>query len=85
MIDKQLIGTITCEVTTNNKGNIYSDLPDNSEKGFEELLSKNYNLIAKGWGVLKNHKIEKIPDDAWEMDCKWSLKKSEIRKADLSL
>ena len=76
MIDEKKIGTITCEVAKNDKINIYKDLPDNSEKGFEELLKLNYMLIAKGWGALKDNTFDKIPDDAWEMDCKWKLKTS---------
>lgn len=74
MIDNKQIGTITCEVTKNGKKNIYKDLPDNSENGFAELLDKNYQLVAKGWGVLKDGRFENIPDSAWEMDCKWKLR-----------
>ena len=74
MIDKKLIGTITCEVTKNNKRNIYSDLPDNSENGFAKLLDSNYFLIAKGWGALKDYTFDYIPESDWEMDCKWKLK-----------
>lgn len=69
-----MIGTITCEVTKNERGNIYYDLPDNSEKGFEDLLKANYELIAKGWGYLKDHKFDKIPDNVWEFDCRWRSK-----------
>lgn len=75
MIDKKQIGRITCEVTKNEKGNVYDDLPDNSENGFSKLLNDNYKLIAKGWGVLKDNKYDKIPEDAWEMDCRWIVKK----------
>jgi len=74
MIDKKQIGRITCEVTKNEKGNVYNDLPDNSENGFSKLLNDNYKFIAKGWGVLKDNTFDKIPEDAWEMDCRWILK-----------
>ncbi|MBA7588916.1 hypothetical protein ES708_30987 [subsurface metagenome] len=37
LIDKKMIGTITCEVTKNDKRNIYSDLHDNTENGFNKL------------------------------------------------
>jgi FkbM family methyltransferase len=74
MIDNKMIGTITCEVTKNEKGNIYYDLPDNSEKGFEDLLKANYELIAKGWGYLKDNKFDRIPDNVWEFDSRWRLK-----------
>jgi FkbM family methyltransferase len=74
MIDNNMIDTISCEVTKNDRQNIYYDLPDNSENGFASLLSDNYDLIAKGWGILKNNKIDKIPDDVWEMDCRWRVK-----------
>ncbi len=73
-IDQKQIGRITCEVTKDGIGNVYSDLPDNSETGFSELLDANYRLISKGWGVLKDNRFEKIPEDAWEMDCRWILK-----------
>lgn len=76
MIDQRKIGTITCEVTKDDKCNIYKNLPENSESGFADLLNENYELIARGWGVLKNNKFERIPEDAWEMDCKWILKNS---------
>ncbi len=76
MIDERRIDTIICEVARNDKGNVYCDLPDNMEKEFEELLRDNYRLVAKGWGVLKDGQFEEIPDGAWEMDCKWRLKRS---------
>lgn len=74
MINNKNIGSITSEVTKNGKHNIYKDLPDNSEVGFESLLGVNYKLVARGWGALKDGVVEEIPDDAWEMDCKWSRK-----------
>jgi len=74
MIDNKQIGTIRCEVTKDKYKNIYHDLPDNSERGFLELLTDNYQLIAKGWGILKDYKFDKISESAWEMDCKWKLK-----------
>ncbi len=74
MIEHKKIRTITSEVAKNEKINIYRDLPDNSENGFASLLNENYQLIAKGWGVLEDNTFETIPDDAWEMDCKWRLK-----------
>lgn len=73
-IDQKKIRTITCEVTKNGKRNIYKDLPSNTENDFEQLLSDNYKLVARGWGVLKDGKIEKIPENLWEMDCKWQTK-----------
>lgn len=76
MIDQREICTITCEVTKDDKCNIYKDLPDNSESGFADLLNENYALIARGYGALKDNKFENIPEDAWEMDCKWKLKNS---------
>jgi FkbM family methyltransferase len=75
MIEEKKIGAITCEVTKNEKGNIYSDLPDNSEMGFESLLRNNYKLVAKGNGILKDNKYDFIPEIYWEMDCKWKVKK----------
>ena len=74
MIDEKNIGTITCEVAKDDKKNVYSDLPDNSKSGFEKLLNTNYELIASGWGALIDNKFDVIPNDEWEMDCKWRLK-----------
>lgn len=75
MIDKKQIGSIKCEVTKDEYKNIYYDLPDNSEAGFKNLLGDNYELVAKGYGILKDYKFDTIPEDAWEMDCKWKVKK----------
>ena len=74
MIVQKKIKTITCEVTKDEQGNIYSDLPDNSKSGFERLLNRNYKLISTGWGILKDNRFEPIPENAWEMDCKWILR-----------
>jgi len=73
MLDNRQIGTIRCEVTKDKYKNVYLDLPNNSEKGFQELLNENYQLIAKGLGILSPHKFDKIPEDVWEMDCMWNL------------
>jgi FkbM family methyltransferase len=75
MIEKRQIGSIKCEVTKDAYKNIYKDLPDNSESGFRELLEGNYELVAKGRGLLMDYKFDKIPEEAWEMDCKWKLKR----------
>ena len=72
-INKRKIGSITCEVTKNEKKNVYK-LPDNSEAGFHTLLQENYTLVAKGWGVLNDNQFGDIPDGSWEMDCKWRVK-----------
>lgn len=77
LIDTKKIGCITSEVTIDSKKNIYSDLPDNSEKGFEKLLSNNYQLVSKGWGVLKDGEFKKVPDDWWEMDCRWRTREDK--------
>ncbi|NWH05783.1 FkbM family methyltransferase [Desulfobacter latus] len=74
MIEKKQIGNIKCEVTKDIYKNIYSDLPDNSETGFNKLLNDNYKMISRGHGLLVDNKFEKISDDVWEMDCKWTLK-----------
>ena len=74
MIDKKRIGTIKCEVTKDKFKNIYYDLPDNSETGYVNLVGENYELVAKGYGLLKNCQFDRIPEKAWEMDCKWKVK-----------
>jgi len=76
-IDAGKIGCITSEVAKDEKGNIYSDLPDNSEQGFDNLLNDNYRLVSKGAGILKDGVFKDVPDDWWEMDCKWCLKESK--------
>lgn len=76
MIAGGKIRPITCEVTKDGKHNIYSDLPDNTESGFFELLKDNYELIAKGSGFLVDNQMDRVPDSMWEMDCKWKLKES---------
>jgi FkbM family methyltransferase len=73
-IENKKIECIVSEVAKNEKGNIYDGIPDNSFNGFEKLLNKNYNLNAKGIGLLKQGKFDSIPDEYWEMDCMWKLK-----------
>lgn len=73
-IDERRIGTITVEVTREDKRNIYKDLPSNAESGFIALLGRNYDLVAMGFGVLAEYWFEDIPADAWEADCRWRLK-----------
>jgi FkbM family methyltransferase len=75
MISARKIGTITCEVAKDARQNIYADLPDNSESGFAALLSNDYELVATGWGSsLEDNYSEEIPEEWWEMDCKWRAK-----------
>lgn len=74
-IDAKKIGTITCEVAKNERGNVYKNLRDNSEAGFEKLLGANYECVAKGWGLLRDGDFSGTPHDWWEMDCKWVVKK----------
>jgi FkbM family methyltransferase len=78
LIDKRKIMTITCEVTKNDHQNIYKDLPDNSESGFNQLLNDNYECIAKGWGVLQDGNFKGVPNHWWEMDCKWKARESRL-------
>ena len=73
-IERRRIGTITCETTKDGKPNIYMDLPDNTESGFRELLTDNYKLVARGWGRLEEGVFSDVPEEWWEMDCKWRAK-----------
>jgi FkbM family methyltransferase len=73
-IENKKIKTITSEVTKNKYGNVYMNLADNSEDGFNELLGKHYRLVAKGWGVLKENVFKEVPEEWWEMDCMWKAK-----------
>jgi FkbM family methyltransferase len=68
---------ITSEVAKNEYINTYEGLPDNSEEGFDQLLSKNYLLISKGWEDLKENRFREVPDAWWEMDCMWKLKENQ--------
>lgn len=72
-IDKKKIKNITCEVIKNINKSTYN-LPDNSEKGFNLLLNDNYECVAKGYGVLKDGEFNDVPEEWWEMDCKWKAK-----------
>ena len=58
-IDEKKIETITCEITKDKYGNIHKDLPDNSETGLHHLLSKNYEIVARG--ILQEGKVLEIP------------------------
>jgi FkbM family methyltransferase len=71
-IDNKKINYITCEVAKDR--NIYNDIGDNSEKAFNIFLSNNYQLVAKGFGILRNGELHNVPDGCWEMDCKWQKK-----------
>lgn len=72
-INNGKIGTITSEVTKDKYLNIYSNLPNNNESGFNQLLSNNYELVAKGEGILKEGEFNEVPESWWEMDCMWKL------------
>ena len=71
MLEQGLIGSVKCEVALDAYGNVYSDLPDNSESGFAALLGERYQLVARGGGLLSDGQFDAIPEKAWEMDCKW--------------
>lgn len=74
-ITNKLINYITSEVAKNEYKNIYANIPDNSEAGFEALLTGNYTLCAKGIGLLQPNTFEPIPAHYWEMDCMWQVNK----------
>jgi FkbM family methyltransferase len=74
LIDNRQISDITCEVSKDKFGNIYKDVPENSESGFKQLLNENYECVARGWGVLDDGEFNEVPEGSWEMDCKWRLK-----------
>jgi len=78
MINQRKIGRITSEVAKNKYGNVYKDLPDNSEDGFNNYLANNYECIAKGWGKLKDGTFNEVPEHWWERDCRWQLRKQTI-------
>lgn len=74
LLDARRIGAITCEVAKDRNRNIYKDLPDNNESGFQALLGDQYQLVARGCGLLRDGEFKDVPDSWWEMDCKWRLK-----------
>ena len=73
-IDKKKIENITCEVNKDKYGNLHKNLPDNTEQGFHNLLDKNYELIAKGEGILESGKFEENSIEDWTIDCMWKVK-----------
>ena len=73
-IRNRKIASITCETTKDGRSNLYKDMPDNSESGFKAFLSPDYTLAATGWGYLEDGVFEKVPEDWYEMDCKWKRK-----------
>lgn len=78
LISNKLIETIQCEVGKNDKKPIYlNEFKDrqNYEDNFETLLSKNYDKISTGWGVLEDYKFENVPETWCEHDVKWKVKK----------
>lgn len=79
-IEAGRIGSITCEVSLDSKRNPYHDLPDNSERGFEELLKENYVRVACGTHDLKDGVFAPVPDGWWEMDCRWRCKRAHSRQ-----
>ena len=74
MIENRKISRITVETTRDDRRNIYSDLPDNSESGFRQLLSRNYKLVATGYGILEDYWFADFDEGSWEIDCKWRLR-----------
>lgn len=77
LIKRRKIGSISCETSKDIHKNIY-ELGDNSESGFRELLQENYDLVAKGWGILTDGDFEEVDENWWELDCKWKLKENTI-------
>ncbi len=73
------IDEITSEVAKSR--NPYADLPDNSLKGFEELLGADYELVAQGWSVLEDG-VFRPPEGYWEMDCRWRLRPPGVSVSD---
>ena len=78
-IDQRKIGTIICETTKDKYGtNRFEGLPNNNFTGFKNLLSKNYECIAKGNSkmncILQDNVWDETPDSWWLFDCKWRLK-----------
>jgi FkbM family methyltransferase len=74
LINQKKIQYITCETTKDGKKNIYHDLPSNEFHQFQNLLSKNYKVVGKGWGIVNDGQINEVPEDWWEFDCRWKLK-----------
>lgn len=70
-INQGRIEWITCETTKNGKHNIYHDLPSNELLEFEKLLGENYKMVGCGWGIVKDGEFADVPNEWWEMDCRW--------------
>jgi FkbM family methyltransferase len=74
LIEQKKIKRISSEVAKDEKENIYEGLPLNNLSAFNDLLSDNYKLVAKGEGILKEGEFNEVPEGWWEMDCMWKVK-----------
>lgn len=74
MIESRRIGSIQCEVAKDEHVNVFSDLAPNHERGFKDLLGDHYDLVGRGWGLLRDGQFQEVPEDWWEMDCKWRVR-----------
>lgn len=75
MIEQGRITAITSEVAKDGRRNIYGSLPSNEFKDFQVFLGDRYELVAQGWGQLTDGVFADVPEEWWEMDCRWRLKK----------
>jgi len=74
-IDRGAIGSITCEVSRDDRPEGYLDAPRNNMAGFSALLSARYLLTASGWGtLLTDGSFHEFPPACWYMDCRWRLR-----------
>lgn len=71
MIDARQIKRITCETTKDGRRNIYQGIPCNEFSGFLSFFAGRYTLVGRGWGLLSDGEFENVPEDWWEMDCRW--------------
>ena len=76
MLEEKRIQRIRCEVSADQ--NLYEGLPDNSFRGFLDLLTPlGYELWSTGWGDLVDRQFkygktpETLPKGLWEFDAKW--------------
>ena len=79
MLDSKSIETIQCEVGLPEKPPIYVNTDPttrNIEENFNNILSKNYEKVATGWGTLIDGVFQLVPSEWAEWDIKWRAKTS---------
>lgn len=73
-VNERRIDKIQCEVSVRQ---VHTDLAPNALDDFNKFLSPTYELAGTGWGTCKTGKFYDIPEEYWNMDCLWTLRKTD--------